>query len=100
MVDFLNWQLALDYNDLMRIPVVNDFVRQSANDTIRVRYVSTFYDCMVYLLPFRNGRGHGHGHQASIPHKDRVWRGRGCGQTIPIPFRKVLVNLFGLLSIL
>ncbi|CAO2837150.1 unnamed protein product [Amaranthus hypochondriacus] len=30
-------ELALDYNDLMRIPVVNDFVRQSANDTIRVR---------------------------------------------------------------
>lgn len=35
-------QLVLDYNDLMRIPVVNDLIRKSADDNGRVRYVSTF----------------------------------------------------------
>ncbi|KAF8017905.1 hypothetical protein BT93_H2963 [Corymbia citriodora subsp. variegata] len=29
--------LVLDYNDLMKIPFVNDYIRESSRDTIRVR---------------------------------------------------------------
>ncbi|KNA07191.1 hypothetical protein SOVF_174150 [Spinacia oleracea] len=32
-------ELALDYNDLMKIPVVNELVRQNANDTVKVRNI-------------------------------------------------------------
>lgn len=35
-------QLVLDYDDLMRIPVVNDVIRKSVDEAVKVRYVSTF----------------------------------------------------------
>lgn len=40
-------QLALDYNDLMKIPVVNELVRQNANDTVKVRYVNPHFYLII-----------------------------------------------------
>lgn len=36
-VNFFMLQLVVDYNDLMRIPVVNDYVRKSNQDGVRLR---------------------------------------------------------------
>ena len=58
-----------------------------------------FYDCMVYLLTFRNGRGHGRGHEPNILHKDRVQGEDLADRPYPYP-SEMFVNLFGLLSTL
>ena len=34
---FLAWQLVLDYDDLMRIPLVNDYIKETTRDAVRLR---------------------------------------------------------------
>jgi hypothetical protein len=32
-------QLVLDYNDLMKIPVLNDYIRNATSSSIRIRWL-------------------------------------------------------------